>query len=169
MAKKKKEKGERGRPTKFNEFYEALILRLASIGLTEDQLAAAVDVTKATLWRWKKERPEFFENLIRSKRNANRTVEASLYQAATGYSHPEDKIFMTKTGVIKVVPTVKYYPPDVKAIKMWLINRDPEKWRDRSEVEHSGGIAVNVINFADVKMDGEDEGEAQDTTAAKPF
>ena len=43
-----------------------------------------------------------------------------------------------------VVKTVKKeVAPDTTAQIFWLKNRKPEKWRDKQEVQHSGGINTN--------------------------
>ena len=37
----------------------------------------------------------------------------------------------------------KYNPPQVGAIKLWLSNRQPKKWRDTQQVEVSGSLGVS--------------------------
>ena len=45
--------------------------------------------------------------------------------------------------VTKVV--TKHVAPDVTAQIVWLKNRRPDKWRDKQDVEHSGGIGVRNV------------------------
>ena len=33
-----------------------------------------------------------------------------------------------------------HYPPDTQAASLWLRNRQPAKWRDRQEVNHTGTL-----------------------------
>jgi hypothetical protein len=40
---------------------------------------------------------------------------------------------------------VKCYPPDTAAASLWLRNRQPAKWRDKTDVEHSGGISLTEL------------------------
>ena len=35
---------------------------------------------------------------------------------------------------IVITPTVKHYPPDTQAASLWLRNRQPQLWRDKTEV-----------------------------------
>ena len=35
-------------------------------------------------------------------------------------------------------PYTEHYPPDTQAASLWLRNRQPAKWRDRQEVNHTG-------------------------------
>src|SRR6266851_1687534 len=34
-------------------------------------------------------------------------------------------------------PYVEHHPPNIGAAKVWLYNRQPERWRDKREVEHA--------------------------------
>ena len=36
--------------------------------------------------------------------------------------------------------TPEHYPPDTPAASLWLRNRQPAKWRDRQEVNHTGTL-----------------------------
>jgi hypothetical protein len=35
-------------------------------------------------------------------------------------------------------PYTEHYPPETQAASLWLRNRQPAKWRDRQEVNHTG-------------------------------
>jgi hypothetical protein len=37
-------------------------------------------------------------------------------------------------------PYTQHYPPDTNAALRWLMNRQPERWRDRRHVEHGGSL-----------------------------
>jgi hypothetical protein len=39
---------------------------------------------------------------------------------------------------------VEHYPPDTTACIFWLKNRQPQRWRDRVEVQHQDG-RIGVI------------------------
>jgi hypothetical protein len=124
-----------GRPTKFDKkMIEQAGILCSKHGYTDKKLAAFFFVTEQTVNNWKKAHPEFFESLKESKLIADDQVERSLYERATGYEHPEDKIFANGDKAL-VVPTVKHYPPDVTACIFWLKNRKPEDWRENREKE----------------------------------
>ena len=38
------------------------------------------------------------------------------------------------------VPYTKHYPPDTKGALRWLMNRQPDKWRDRQDVNVTGSL-----------------------------
>lgn len=108
---------------------------LAEQSYTDNQLAEIFCVNNDTIQNWKKQFPCFFETLKKGKILADAKVEASLYQRACGYSHP-DIVIKTVGGKVVKIPIIKHYPPDTTAIIFWLKNRKKEEWRDRQEIEH---------------------------------
>jgi hypothetical protein len=102
-------------------------------GLTDQEMAGELHIVKSTLNKWKLDHPEFREALKNGKKEPDDLVEICLFQRATGYSYPEDKI-LQHNGQPIVVPTIKHVPPDVTAQIWWLKNRRPDKWRDKHEV-----------------------------------
>src|SRR6266568_4352639 len=44
-------------------------------------------------------------------------------------------------------PYVKHYPPDTNAALAWLSRRQPEKWKDRQEVNVTGTIAQRLAQM----------------------
>jgi len=148
-----KKKG--GAPTKFNDEVQRQTLLLAKKGFTDKEVAEVLGVTQVSLGNWKKAHPEFFESLKKIKKDADRAVERSLYERACGYECVEDKIF-NNGGKALVVETIKHYPPDPVSMIFWLKNRQPGKWRDKTEqvVDFKNPPAL-TINF--VKANGEDK------------
>ncbi len=61
---------------------------------------------------------------------------------ARGYRHEATKIFMPAGSEAPVYASyVKHYPPDTNAALAWLSRRQPDKWKDRQEVNVTGTIA----------------------------
>jgi hypothetical protein len=135
-----------GRPTKYNpEFHPKLAYNLALRGLTDVQMAEELDIVESTFHLWKKEHPEFSESLKRGKEEPDQKVEDSLFQRATGYSHDAVKILMPAGAPEPIyAPYVEHYAPDTTAAIFWLKNRRPDRWRDKQEVEHSGGVIIQA-------------------------
>ena len=119
--------------------------KLCILGLTNPQLAAALDVSVSSIDKWLVEHEEFSSAVKRGREEADYEVAKSLYQRAMGYSHPAEEIKVIQGEVIRV-PTTKHYPPDTTACIFWLKNRRKEQWRDVSKIEHSGddGNPINV-------------------------
>jgi len=87
-----------GRPSKFNEALSEFIYYLASEGKTDEQICGIVGIAARTLYYWKNDNPDFMQLLKKKKDIADKLVEASLFQRACGYSHPEEKIFVRPNG-----------------------------------------------------------------------
>ena len=139
-----------GRPSDYDPKYIKQAHQLALLGLTDAEMAAVFGVTEQTLNNWKEAHPEFFASIEEGKAPADAKVAASLYHRSLGYSHEAVKIFMPQGASEPVyAPYVEHYPPDTQAASLWLRNRQSRKWRDKQEVEHSGELTVNRINFAD--------------------
>lgn len=144
----------RGRPTLYDpaETPDAAF-KYALLGLNEAEIAAALGVDEKTLTTWKRRYPEFVDKLRRGKDVADAEVANSLYMRAKGgLRMPAVKIFLPK-DVTKPVyaPYEEVLPPDVQAARLWLTNRQPLRWRDRREVEVSGGIEhqLSLLSAAD--------------------
>ena len=125
-----------GRPTKWNKEIRESIKIMARKGFIDKEMCAVLHISEPTLTGWKKKYPEFFTSLNDWKHEANENVVRSLYERACGYEHPEDKIFCHNGEIISERVT-KHYPPDATSIIFWLKNREPNKWRDKQEVEVS--------------------------------
>ena len=148
-----------GRPSKFGTLDLAKVEKLAQRGWKDDEMAEFFGVNPDTWHEWKKVHPEFSEALRDWKIEADSRVERSLYERATGYSHPEDKIF-NDDGEPLIVPTVKHYPPDTTAAIFWLKNRQKKKWRDKQDVDVSFTEALEqaITKLTSVGTGGQEDG-----------
>src|SRR5712691_9026359 len=72
---------------------------------------------------------------------ADAEIAESLYNRARGMSVPAVKIFQgTPEAGPVIVPHQEHLPPDVGAAKLWLSRRQPERWKERQEVDFSGTL-----------------------------
>lgn len=150
-----------GRPTKFSPDIIRKAEKLAMLGLTDKQMAAALDICERTLNGWKKEHPEFLQSLKAGKDMADAEVAASLFQRACGYSHKAVKMFVAGGKVI-AQEYIEHYPPDTVACIFWLKNRQPELWREKpqpvdgdDDLPESRSFTYNVV---DGRFKDEDDG-----------
>jgi len=132
-----------GRPTKYDPKYIEQVYKLCLLGATDSDIANFFNISEATLNNWKIEYPEFLESIKRGKVQADATVAESLYKRANGYQHPDVDIKMYEGEIIQT-PLIKYYPPDTAACFIWLKNRRTADWRDKQEIQHSGGITLQI-------------------------
>jgi hypothetical protein len=127
------------------------------LGADDAFLAQFFNVTETTINNWKTAHSEFFESIRAGKAVADMEVANRLYDSAMGVEITEQKEVKVKTGPhreeVQVVTLIKQMPPDYRSISLWLRNRQPEVWRDKHEVEHSGGVTVFKPAFGDKKID----------------
>jgi hypothetical protein len=98
-------------------------------GATDFEIAHALGIHKDTLYDWKRQSPELAAMMLASKEGFDIRIERSLAASALGYTYPAEKIFMVEGKVIRV-PYVEHVKPDTQAIKFWLMNRHPDRWRE---------------------------------------
>jgi hypothetical protein len=138
-----------GQPTCYRESYTEQAYKLTLLGATDADLADFFDVCERTINNWKQAFPEFLQSIKRGKMSADADVAASLHHRATGYSHPEDKIFLHE-GKVVVANTTKHYPPDTGAAMAWLKNRRRKDWCESYDFTSAGEkIVPQIISFAD--------------------
>lgn len=124
---------------------------LAKSGMSNEDIAAFLGVTIGVFRGWMKRSSLLRNSLLKGREIANSNVAQSLYRQAVGYTIPEEKIFYnTKTGKVKRVKTTKYYPPTPVANFFWLKNKDPDNWKDKREIENTGGVSGN--NLSEIKF-----------------
>lgn len=83
-------------------------------GLSQEQVAHNIGISKATLYEWIKKYPDFSDAIKKSREVVDYEVENALFKSATGF---------WEGG--------KYYPPVPASLIFWLKNRKPELWKDK--------------------------------------
>jgi hypothetical protein len=148
-----------GRPTDYKEEYNEQTIKLCKLGATDKELADFFGVVEATINNWKLEHPEFLESIKAGKTLADANVAERLYQRALGFEHDSEEIKVADGEVIRV-PIRKIYPPDPTAAIFWLKNRRPKEWRDKQEVEQSGGLTIKFEDPGSYIYPTQDQGDS---------
>ena len=119
-----------------------LVEAWARNGLTDEQIAKNLGISKDTFYKYKKENTDFSDSLKRGKEVVDIEVENALLKRALGYKYDEvTKERNEDTGELEITKVVtKEVQPDTTAQIFWLKNRKPGEWRDRKEIDHSGNI-----------------------------
>lgn len=133
-----------------------MIYRLSLLGLTEREIAMAINIDERTLDQWKLDHPEVEQALLDGKLIADSRVAESMYQSALGYSHPDVHILSNRVKkfdefgkVIEeyteplIVPIRKHYPPNVTAGKAWLAARQKALWGESTDININGEMNVH--------------------------
>lgn len=142
-----------GRPSRFNDSIKEKIISLAKAGKTNEQIADIIGVHVRTIENWQGKHKDLLWAVKEAKQLADELVEASLFSRAVGYSHKSVKVFFDSKSLQTVEhEVIEQYPPDVQAAMFWLKNRQPDQWREKTEVEHSGKIESLSDEDLDAKI-----------------
>ena len=133
------EKKKRGRKSEYRIEYADQALKLCLLGATDKELSEFFSVSEQTLNKWKKDYPEFLESLKKGKNIADANVASRLYNRAIGYN-------------CKATKFIEHYPPDTTAAIFWLKNRQPEKWRDKKEVDANVNLGDELESLTDEQL-----------------
>lgn len=123
-----------GRPTEYNPAYAEQVKSLCKLGATDAEIADFFGVNELTFYRWKAKYPEFCKSVRAAKLEADERVERSLYHRAVGYTFSSEKIFQHSGEIIRA-KTREHVPPDTAACTLWLKNRRPDQWREKSALD----------------------------------
>lgn len=127
-----------GRPTKYKTEYCKQAAKLCKLGATDADLAEFFEVDEDTIYEWKNVHKQFSDSTVLGKSNHDAEIELALARRAKGFMRvkqvfgPEGTIEMLQEEV----------PPDTNACSLWLRNRQPQRWRDKQEIEHSGELKL---------------------------
>lgn len=138
-----------------------LIRQWARNGLSMQQIAENMGINRATLYRWIKISCDICDSLRESRIKADTHVENALYKKATGFIQevikpmkirradydPETGKKICDYDEIVYVKDQVYIQPDTTAIKYYLSNKQPDKWREKVEhvidkEEEIGGVII---------------------------
>lgn len=127
-----------------------LIEGWARNGLTDEQIARNLNISKTTFYKYRDEHTELSELLKKSKEKVDFEVENALLKKALGYSYEEktyETVFNPDLG--KYVETLtkrvtKQVSPDTTAQIFWLKNRKAKEWREKQEIENNVNGNINI-------------------------
>lgn len=110
-----------------------LIEGWARDGLTDEQIAGNMGVSRSTLNSWKDKYPDILDSLKKGKEIVDRQVENALLKRALGYEYEEIKEKYEFGELSERTITKKQVIPDTTAQIFWLKNRKLKDWRDKQE------------------------------------
>lgn len=120
-----------GRPTDFDPYIVAEAAGMLQMGATDGEVCDAMGISRQTFYKWVRDVPGFAD-IINSSKAAIKRVEASLFNRAVGKA---EKLTTITDADGKVSKRVEKLPPDPRAQHLYLLNRSPDRWRNRTEHE----------------------------------
>ncbi|MFA4972434.1 MAG: helix-turn-helix domain-containing protein [bacterium] len=146
-----------GQPTKYDPLYPNILIAEGLDGdapWTDVQIAARFGVCIDTVRIWKKRYPAFKAACSLCKQRANAVLESTAFQVAQDRPVVDIDTIETKDaeGTVLGTRTVtrqRTVSADTQILKLLLMNRLPEKYRDVQKVEHSG-----TLTWVDIARNG---------------
>lgn len=106
-----------GRPTKYNSAYCQTVILMMTEGASMVEIAAEIGVNKTTLYEWEKAHEEFSNALKKGR------AFSEAWWVREGRTNLKDRNFNHV---------------------LWYMNmKNRFGWKDKQEVEHTGGITVS--------------------------
>ncbi|EFT93898.1 helix-turn-helix domain-containing protein [Enterococcus faecalis] len=102
----------------------------AKDGLTDEQIAQNIGISRSTLNEWKKRFPDIKDTIKRGKEVVDRQVENALFKSAIGYEYTEITKELTDSGMKVTKRVTKQVAPNPTSAIFWLKNRKPDQWRE---------------------------------------
>ena len=135
--------------------YETKVLpRLAEIeewardGFTDKEIAARLLVSENSFAAYKNEHEELREAL-ESGAYADTLVENAFFKSCIGYKVKVKvpiKVRLSGEDSVIAVDEEKYIPPNTKAQILWLKNRRPEKWSEKTEIVSRSAVEISDVD-----------------------
>lgn len=120
---------------------------------TDEELARSMGIAQSTFYKWQPSHPEIAGAIERGRtgalaEKAVETVEASLFERCVGGVHEVAKAVKIKTVEydeatgrrireterVELAKEQVYVPADTAAIKFFLTNRAPDRWKNRTDL-----------------------------------
>lgn len=119
-------------------------------GLTDEQIAGNIGISRSTLNQWKEKYPDISDTLKRGKEVVDLQVENALLKRALGYEYEEVSEKYESGTLTEKKVTKKQVVPDTTAQIFWLKNRRPDKWKDKQDVQVSGELKEEQTKLDDL-------------------
>ena len=119
-------------------------------GLSNEQIAENIGVSRKTFQEWLKKFPELKEAVRESKEVVDIHVENALFKKCVGYTVEVRKNMKIRTSDgEEIVPVTEevYVAPDTNAQKFWLQHRKPEDWGKAAEEIETAGNENPVVEI----------------------
>lgn len=133
-----------GRPHEYSPDICERVRQWCTLGATDFEVSQFLGIAEFTLRRWRVENPDLNAAMAVGKEALDERVEKSLFHRAVGYNYETEEVFQYQGEVVRA-KVVKHVPPDVTAQMKWLGNRNPNRWKDKQQVEHTGTLNLAAM------------------------
>ncbi|MGE0745285.1 MAG: helix-turn-helix domain-containing protein [Rhodospirillales bacterium] len=137
-----------GRPPLYRKDFDEQARMLCLLGATNDFLAEFFGVSDTTIDNWIARHATFRDAVRAGRLIADTEAAQGLYQRAIGAEWTEETAVKVRDDQfsehVEIVKVKKAAPPDTQAASLWLRNRHPQWWREKTTVEVTGDLAERL-------------------------
>lgn len=149
----------------------------AEDGLSAKQIAENIGISRSTLYEWIQKNADIADSFMCGRACAVANVENQLYKKTQGYNVEVKKVIKLKKAEYKDGKLVRaweepmevteeiHVPADTTAIKFYLTNMNPEKWKNNADNGGSGDentSGVVMLPEAEIAVPPGDDGGAEE-------
>lgn len=129
-----------------------LVAGWARTGYSIGDIAKMMGVSNNVFRRWFDKYPKFRRAVKTNKEVVDYKVENALLKSALGYTTKESRVLVTMRHG-KVVETqretlTRDIAPQIGAIRMWLLNRQPEVWKNENKMSMDDLLEDSKIHIS---------------------
>lgn len=129
-----------------------LVAGWARTGYSIGDIARMMGVSNNVFRRWYDKYPKFRRAVKTNKDVVDYKVENALLKSALGYTTKESRVLVTMRHG-KVVETqretlTRDIAPQIGAIRMWLLNRQPEVWKNENKMSMDDLLEDSKIHIS---------------------
>ena len=153
-----------------------LVAGWARTGYSIGDIARMMGVSNNVFRRWFDKYPKFRRAVKTNKEVVDYKVENALLKSALGYMTKESRVLVTMRHG-KVVETqretlTRDIAPQIGAIRMWLLNRQPEVWKNENKMSmddllEDSKIHISVTRAKEGNLDTTSESVSDEATTDK--
>ena len=128
------------------------ILKYVRCGVENIKIAQLIGICEKSFYELLKHNKDLKIQVDECKLISNSAVENSIYNQAVGFWKEEEKVItlaggLHGTSTSEIVKYMRYYAPSFQAGKHWLNNRNPNRWKEKTE------LSVKVEDLSDAKLE----------------
>jgi len=131
----------KGRRTLYRPEHAEQARRAYERGACDEEMAEELNISIATLYRWRHAHPAFAAAPAIGKAEADECVERALYQRAIGFEYKAERAFLPAGAQKPIIARyTKRVLADPRLALQWLRLRRPDEWREQEVKEPSGSF-----------------------------
>lgn len=139
-------------------------------GLSDEQIASNIGISRKTFYQWMKKYKPFQAAVRKNKEMADLAIENALYKSALGYCIEEEikeRVWDPETHSYKLQQVKvhqKYIPPSQQAQMFWLKNRRPDLWMEKQHISHEVDDSLGKTILPEKRLEPEYNDSLETTT-----